>query len=108
MERSYKTSDAAQSIAARTADINRWTLAAALRGEITGERIQDIKRAAGMIASLADRLQPPPTSNACGGGVLDALEKAVAFYDNLSRQHDEGEAKLLDEMAAAIAKGRNT
>ena len=40
--------------------------------------------------------------------LVDALEKAIAFYDNLSRPHDEGEAKLLDEMAAILAAHRES
>lgn len=40
--------------------------------------------------------------------LVEALEKAVAFYDNLSRPHDEGEAKLLDEMVAALAAHRES
>tara|TARA_R110002012_G_scaffold16958_23_gene64582 strand:+ start:4617 stop:4949 length:333 start_codon:yes stop_codon:yes gene_type:complete len=36
--------------------------------------------------------------------LLEALEKAVTFYDNLPRSHDKGEGQLLDGMAAAIAK----
>lgn len=40
--------------------------------------------------------------------LVEALEKAIAFYDNLSRRHDEGEAKLLDEMAAILAAHRES
>lgn len=38
--------------------------------------------------------------------LLGALERAVAFYDGLSRPHDAGEAQLLDTITLAIAKAR--
>jgi Lar family restriction alleviation protein len=38
--------------------------------------------------------------------LLEALEKAVAYYDGLSRPHDDGEAALLDSLTAAIASAR--
>lgn len=40
--------------------------------------------------------------------LLEALEKAVAFYDGLDRSHDDGEAAVLDAMSAAIALARGT
>jgi hypothetical protein len=60
-------------------------------------------RVPGMAVSLleaaAERLEAQPEVKA----LVEALEKAVAFYDNLSRPHDTGEAQVLDEMAAALA-----
>lgn len=38
--------------------------------------------------------------------LLEALEKAVAYYDGLSRPHDDGEAALLDSLTAAISTAR--
>lgn len=50
-----------------------------------------------------DAASPAPAKAAGVEGLRQAAQNALTFYDGLDRGHDEGEARILDELQAALA-----